>query len=351
LLEVSVLNPGTTGTSFGQGVEARFVFQDTASFPPVMEETPGSPLGCKAWSIPAAQAPLARTGIDEGTIQVTGVTPAFPACTFLPNAGYLCPHTGTASTGGTIATGPAAGTATLTDLDVTFNAANTTNRYVNVQGATNAANNGTFPIVGLAGANTIVYGNPAMVAETLPATATHVNLAGVAATPMVADPGFLSDADLVSFALTPGGGNHFAAFTVDAPATGGVGDDFSLSTAESNKLNAVPTDGSSFTVSCDSTGCPAGSAIGSILDLIATDGPTAGLSPFAMPPPTTTLVRVRCTQLGQAAVTIPAAFSALIQGANATRIQATFIRPNLMTGGPANVTAVSGHAIRGYSNP
>ena len=49
---------------------------------------------------------------------------------------------------------------------------------VSITGAGMSANNGLFPIVARPAANTIVYANPAARAETLPAAATHVNLAG-----------------------------------------------------------------------------------------------------------------------------------------------------------------------------
>ncbi len=47
---------------------------------------------------------------------------------------------------------------------------------------------------------------------------------------------------------------------------------------------------------------------------------------------------------------MPAAYSALLQTSGAKRIQATFIRPTLMAGGPANVNAIAGHALVGYTN-
>lgn len=356
LLEATVLNPGTSGTAFGQGVQISIAFTASDQVPPpLMETAPGTPFGCKAWEYTPAQAAAATIGLDEGRVAmtVTGLTPAsLPECTFTAGIGYTCPHTATFSTGGTIAAGPQAGTMTLTDADVTFNANNTTNRYVVIGGAAMAANNGAFPILALAGANTIVYGNPAGTAETLPATATHVNLAGVGPTPMVPDPGFLTDVGTATFALTAGGGNHFTDFSVNTGA-GTVGDDFTLANAEAIKLNAIPADGAEFSVACDAAGCPGGSASGSILNIVTTDTSVAGLSPFAMPPPTTKRIQIRCAALQAAAmnghtITVPAAYMALLQDAGIRRIQATFIRPQLMSSVP--VTAVSGHALVGFTN-
>jgi hypothetical protein len=350
-LEAAVLNPGTSGTFFGQGVQIGISFTASDALPgPVMEEMPGSPLGCKAWEYTPPQVG-ALLGIDEGSVQVTlsSGTP-YPACTFQAGIGYFCPHTGTQSTGGIIAAGPQAGTATLTDADTTFNATNSTNRYVRISGATNAANNGAFPILAVAGANTIVYGNPAVVAETIPATGGHINVAGVGPTPQAPDPGFLADDATFMATLTSGGGGHIATFTSNS-GTSTVGDDFTLDIADANRLNALPLTGAAFTIACGAGSCINTSASGSILNIVTTDGPTAGQSPFAMPTPTTKRVQIRCAALGQSTITVPAAFSALLMSSGATRIQSTFIRPLLVVGGPGNVNVVAGHAIVGFTNP
>jgi hypothetical protein len=318
-----------------------------------MEATPGSPLGCKAWEYTAAEAVIASIGNDEGAVQITSGAgtspPSFPVCSFVAGAGYACPEPTTAGTGGIIATGPS-GTATLTDTATTYTAATTDNRYVRIAGATNAANNGTFPIISLVGGNTLIYGNQVAVGETLPATATHVNLAAVGPTPGKADPGFLSDDNTMDFVLTPGGGNHFTAFTLTT-GSGTVGDDFTLDSAAKNLLNNIPLDGTAFTVGCEAGSCATGSASGVILNIVTTDGSLAGVSsPFAMPLPATRRVVVRCAGLSTTSMTIPAAYSALLMGSGATRVQATFIRPTLMTGG-GDVSGVSGHAIVGFTTP
>lgn len=354
-LEVAVLNPGASGTFFGQGIQVGISFGDSVTgVAPTMEEQPGSPLGCKLFNLTPAQTLQATVGNDEGPVQVTVTqaanAPTFPACAYTANVGYTCPITATQSTAGTIAMGPAAGTATLTDLDVTYTMANTANRYVNIRGATNAANNGTFPIVALGGANTIVYANPAFVAETIPATGGHINLAGVGPTPSAADPGFLDNAAQLTMALTPGGGNHFQAFTATVGA-GSVGDDFQMPMAERIKLNALPTDGAAFTITCGGDAQnPCGSASGSLINIVTTDGSLAGQSPFGMPAPATKRVNVRCAALGSESITVPAAYMAAIMSSGFTRIQTTFMRPTLMAGGPASVNALSGHAIIGFTN-
>lgn len=347
-LEVAVLNPPVTGqppSFFGQGLQIGISFQDSETgVAPIMEEMPGSPLGCKLYEFNQAQAVQATLGNNEGNVTVTVTDQMIPTCVHMPTTGYICPHNGTASTGGIIAAGPMPGTATLTDADTTFNADNSTGRYVSISGATNAANNGAFPILAVLGPNVILYGNPARVAENIPATGSHVNLAGVGPIPGAAA-GFIANDAAASFALTPGGGNHFQAFT---HMTADIGDDFTMPDAELAKLNAIPTNGAAFTITCDGGTC--GTASGSLLNIVTTDAPTAGLSPFAFPIPTTKRVQIRCAAIGATSVTVPAAYSAALMNSGYTRIQATFMRPALMAGGPANVNAIGGHAKVGFTN-
>jgi hypothetical protein len=353
LLEVAVLNTGTAGTFLGQGPQIAVSLTSSADVPgPTMQEDPQSQTGCKAWEYTATQAAAAATGADEGVIKfmVGGTTPPMvPDCTFNAGVGYLCPHLGTAGTGGTIGVGAATGTATLADTDNTFSDSNSLGRYLRISGAAMAVNNGVFPIVGRTGANTLIYYNPARMAEVLPAAAQHINIYGLGPIPGAPDPGFLQNDATMDVMLTAGGGNHFATFT----STTGVqtfGDDFTLATAELNKLNAIPKNGSAFTITCDAQGCPPGSATGTVLNIVTTDAPTTALSPYALPLPMTRQVKIRCAVLGASAITVPAAYSALIMGSGATRIQASFIRGALLGGGPEGVSVVAGHATVGFTN-
>jgi hypothetical protein len=273
--------------------------------------------------------------------------PAFPPCPFSPGVGYACPDVTTSSNSGVITVGPAGGTVVLTDNDVTYSSGNSTNRYVRITGAANAVNNGTFPILAVSGSHAIVYAASTFVTETIPSSGSHVNLAGVGAIPSMPDPGFLPDNVNMTISLLPGGGGHFASFNAMTPS---VGDDFVASIATLDLLKTLPIDGSAFAMSCESGSCGGGSATGSFVEIITTDASTAGLSPFAMPPPVTRQLRIVCTSLASANITIPAAFSSQYATTTVTRAQATFGRLSLMGGAPTNVTATAGHAIIGYSN-
>ena len=355
VLEAAVLNPGTSGTFFGQGVQVGIAFSSSADPAPMFEDMPG-PFGCKAWVYTAAQAALVSAGTDEGSVQITTtgtIRPALPACTFSAPLGYACPHAETFGTGGVIGVGPQLGTATLSVVDGMYNAANTTNRYVKISGALTPSNNGVFPIVALASANTIIYGNPAVVAEaTLPVASTHVNVAGIGPTPMVPDPGFLSDDATTTIVLTPpiAGPNHLPAFTMTTGATT-VADDFTLAPASLALMNNIPRANADFALACATGSCadPTGFN-GTLVNIIATDTPVAGMSPFAMPLPTTKRIQIRCAQIAPVtSITIPAALANLLTDPGITRIQTTFVRANLL--GTMPVTAIAGHAIVGFTTP
>lgn len=354
LLETKVLNPGTSGTFYGQGLRASIRFVTSTNVPaPTLEELPGSPLGCKAWEYTDEQALAATVGQDEGIVLLGasgGATPPrMPACVYTAGLGYDCPEVDTAGFGGTLARGAASGTATLTDLDQTFTDAGSHGRYVRIRGAAHAANDGEFPIVALADAHTLVYANAAVYPETLPVAASHVNVAGLGAIPGVAEPGFLADENAMAFTLTPSGGGHFPLFTAST-SPGGVGDDFTVDLPTRRLLNAMPFNGAPITLGCDAGSCGGGSATGMVVDVVTTDALTAGLSPFAMPLPTTERIEIRCVALAENHVTIPAAYSALLMAAGITRIQTTLARPSLMGGGVANVSSSAGHALVGFTN-
>lgn len=364
LLEAAVLAPGG-GSFFGQGLQVGISFVPLAGPQPtiVMEQSPGQPTGCKLFEFTPEQLG-AQIGTDEGPVDftITGGTAqaAIPSCTFTAGVGYSCPDLTTASTGGVIApvtTGPLAGLAgSITDTDNTFTDANSLGRYVRINGAATGANNGVFPILAVAAANTIVYGNPAAAVETLPGTASHVNIAGVGPIPSAADPGFLQDANGTMVAHTMGGGNNVEDFT---QMTTNVGDDFVLATGDNAKLTSIPTTGTAadLVISCVSGSCGSGSAMGMLVNIISTD--TAVPTPvnagnfFAFPAPTTKRKQIRCSMIGGVtSITVPAAYMAAMIDPSITRIQTTVMRPALLGIFPTSPSnTLVGHATVGFTTP
>lgn len=341
---------------YGQGFEARIAFTDNALVPlPLMEENAG-PLGCKVWEYTPAQAAHVDAGLDEGAVFLSfagGTTPAaapvVPSCRHVAGAGYLCQDQATFSSGGFIAAGGSADTAVLTDNDITYAAANSLGRWVRIEGADNPGNNGLFPIVGLQGDHAVVLHNPARVAEILPGGASHINLAGVGAIPGVGDPGFLADDVALTFNHA-GVGPHIPAFLLQSAAPNHAGDDFTLDAPSRALITRIPRDGSEMTFTC-ANGCGPDSADGTIVRIVTTDGSIAGLSPVAMPPPTGKRVEIRCSALATGTITIPAAYSAKLATAGATRIEARFIRAANLAFAPPPVNGVLGHAVVGVTTP
>lgn len=367
LLEAALLAPG--GASFfGQGVQIGISFVPRSGPQPtiVMEQSPGQPFGCKLFEFTPAQL-AAQLGTDEGPVNFTiaggAAQIAVPSCTFTAGVGYTCPDLTTASTGGAIApgVGPLAGTGVLTDTDNTFTAANSNGRYIRISGAATAANNGVFPIMaagtagGLPADTMIAYANPAAAVETLPGTASHVNIAGVGPIPMAPDPAFLRDDNTATVVHTMGGGNNVETFT--QMTTGTVGDDFVLATGDNAKLTSIPTTGTAadLVISCDGASCAAGSAMGMLVNIISTDtavpSPVSASNFFAFPPPTTKRKQIRCSMIGGVtSITVPAAYMAAMIDPSITRIQTTVIRPALLGLDPPSSTLV-GHATVGFTTP
>lgn len=357
ILETAVMRPGASSEIVAQGlaVDVAFLTSDVAP-PSILEEMPGTPLGCKAWSYTPSQAAVAALGLDEGAVAIEvpsgSGTPLVPPCTYQPGLGYQCPHLATESAGGTIEATATAGVARLVDADVVFTAGNSLGRHVHIRGAQPAANNGVFPIVAVESATAITYANPGFVAGDLAPTAVHVNLAGAGPVPVaaLAEPGPLADDATVMVRHVVGGGGHVPAFTATTGAAS-AGDHFTLPDADRDRLNAIPRDGQAFTIRCDAAACGAGSATASLLEIVTSDGPTAGLPATVLPPPVTRSVRVRCAVLGSTSVTVPATFAALLTpaSAGATRVRASFQRIGLMGGVPPGVSVFAGHALVGYS--
>jgi hypothetical protein len=350
ILEAKVyVSDGSGGAAvFGAGPSFRMAFVDPAATgAPVMEEMPGSPFGCKAFEYTPAQF-AATLGDDLGTIGISftnGVV--VPTCGYTAGQGYTCPDPTTAGNGdnANIAPGPAPGLFAYVDADSNYTA-DVNGRYLLISGATPAANNGLFPIVAVAGATTLVYANPAGSAGAN-VGGTSITIAGVG--PIPQSPGFIADNATVSATFTSANTQVFENFT---GAVADFANDFTLDTANAVRLFSIPTNGTEITLDCDANSCA--DSLSRVVNIQTTDTPVAGLSPFAMPPPTTKAVLVRCTSVlgGPTGVTIPAAYSAFIQSSGATRIQTTMVSGSLATGtGLPNsrLVVLGGHSAVGFT--
>lgn len=347
---IAITEVSVAGTpSLGQGLLITAAFENaTTAVPPVLEEMPGSPVGCRVWRYTAAEAVAAGIGLDEGTLEITAAdgSPVVPPCHFTSARGYACIDA--TGTGGTISI-VGGGAAAFTHPSL-FATSRQVGRYLEISGAVAPINDGSFMVVAAPSANTVVFAAPGAVAETLPATATYAFVAGQGPIVGVADPGFLDDGDVLTVALTPGTGADFEPFTTSAD----VGDDFTLSTEAQATIGALPTDGRAFTLGCAGAGGTCNTALASVLSITTTDGPTAGTAFFEMPPATAQVTVVRCVALA-GEITVPAAVSASLASSGATRIRASYLRVAMARvtspSAPASTDVVLGHGVVGYTTP
>ena len=367
VVEARLKNMGGAGVD-GHGVQIGVSFINDASAVPPIAMTPGATTtdGCFVWRYTVAQ--LATTlGTDQGPVQITigDGNPTFPRCIFQPGAGYICPDTASSGVGGTLAVGPSAGTSTFTGATFAGGggfSAEDVGRYIRLSGTGVAALDTAFPIVAVASSSTVVIAG-ASVALALPAAATFTTLAGVGPIPVPSfDP--LSDDDAPT-ATKSEGTPDVDNFTNVPLSIGGasVGDNFTLGTGPSsttptiNKVlpTAIPLDGSEFVVGCDSA-AECGTSIGSLINIVTTDAPVAGLSPFGFPTPVATRTQIRCTKLSARDVRVPAEISAFLRpsASGATRVQTTFIRGNFAiigdtNGATARTNFLGGHGEVGFT--
>lgn len=368
VVEARLKNMGGAGVD-GHGVQIGVSFiNDSTAVPPIaMTAGATTTSGCFVWRYTVAQ--LATTlGNDQGAVQVNvgDGSPTFPACIFQPGAGYICPDTASSGVGGTLAVGPSAGTSTFTGATFAGGggfSAEDVGRYIRLSGTGVAALDTAFPIVAVVSASTVVVAG-ASVALTLPAAATFTTLAGVGPIPVASfDP--LADADTITATKTGAGTPDVDNFADRTLSVGGpsVGDNFTLGTGPSsttptiNKVlpTAIPLDGSEFVIGCDST-AECGTSIGSLINIVTTDAPVTGLSPFGFPTPVATRTQVRCVTLSSRDVRVPAEISAFLRpsSSSATRIQTTFIRGNFgpigdVNGPTATTNFLGGHAEVGFT--
>jgi hypothetical protein len=355
ILDVRLRNMGGLGVD-GYGVSLRVAFNENAQvIGPFMEESPSAIDGCKAWQYTPSQWAM-TLGKDEGPVQITATdgSPAFPPCVFIAGLGYICPDTASSGVGGTFSsTGAPAGTSLFSAGGATTFGAEDVGRYIRFSATGVSSLNTAFPIVAIVNATTVAVSTGAGINLTLPVAATFVTIAGVGPMPGAMPDTFFSNTEKLTVAKASSA--NFEAFPANVGFTGaqGIGDDFTLGTANGKVLpTQIPLDGSAFTIGCDSA-ADCGQALGTVVEIVTTDAPL-GASPFSFPAVVTKRVRVRCVKVGAYQVTVPAAYSALLSPASsgATRIQTRFMRLNQSgavndSGAPNRTNIGAGHAELG----
>ncbi|QRO01843.1 hypothetical protein JRI60_23900 [Archangium violaceum] len=360
---ISIQDRRLLGAShLGHGVSV-LVDMSTAPRAPDHDDEPGRITGCKVWVYDIESDPPPRSAGDVGTLAIEGTSANLgPGCVFQDGAGYVCP---TATGQGEVVlehaaagTGAPPNTARISIGGAAFGP-DDSGRYLHLRGAPGAS--GSFPIVSVTSATEVRVAkapgtNPA------PSAGTYQVLAGagpVPGTPADEAPGDpLRDTDQVRVRITPGNDSpfHFPETTVAA-----IGGAFTPDTATLGLLDHVPLDGRAFRLGCAGEGGHCGTAEFTIIQLQTTDGPTAGLSPFVLPPAKRRQVVLTCIQPGVSGfVDIPAEASALLARAHAaspiTRIRTALMRNGaVLTKNPTppdnTVRVVAGHQLIGFTNP
>jgi hypothetical protein len=216
--------------------------------------------GCAAvvWDL-ATQTPPADE--DHGTVSVTGSTATVPPCNFVGDE-YRCIGNLVAAvgTGGVLAAGGGAGVLTVVGADFT----GSEGMWVSISGAgvDNFRNLGAFPILVVnqlahGTADNITFYNSGVVTDADIAGATITILAGTGPVPddgpggaLPDPPEFLADDDQVTVALDAPDADPFIDFTAPDIETG---DTFAITQTSDETMLDMPSDGSAFTISVEST--------------------------------------------------------------------------------------------------
>lgn len=313
---------------------------------PVYEERPGELEGCRVWRYDLADQ-LPPPEQDHGILDIAGLKHGAIRCAFDAQRGYVCP---TAQGSGEIsASAASAGQSHYVAVQASFTASDV-GRYLSVQGASSAANNGAFPIVAVLSPSEAVLANARAVTECFDANYTLLAGAGPAPgnvyspfvdqTPLALS---LRAPDTAAFASTEVGLEPGAAFELDA--------------ASVQAIQHVPVDGSRFALGC--TNC--GAAQITILRLTTSDGDLSGLSPVAMPKPRKQLLEMQCASLSAERIEVPDAALQLLRDVHATspitRIRTAFmrdgyaLRENPAPLAPNRLVLVAGHGVLGFTQP
>jgi hypothetical protein len=336
LVQLEVLRDGFPDQGFF--AETTFLAKSDI-LPPVFEEVPGSPFGCKVFQkgpdfyFPGSEEiedTHVAKGLNEGSVTLSFPSSdvEIPRCDFVAGVGYRCK--GASGQRGDIkVVDAAAGLFSIRDPHIHF-VEDDVGRFVNLTGASKPANNGTFFIESRPDSHTIVYSNfkqdPATCAsapsacQELRTSAKYSTLGGLPA----GATGRIADTGQVKVKHRAGGARH----TQDFDLTFDPGDSFTMTDASRALMNATPVDGSPFSLGCDGAGGSCGAAAASLVVILTTDAPVPPGPPVLMPIPVEKAVQITCIVPGSGTVNVPAAATAFLADSSATRVRTTFARVN-----------------------
>ncbi|MBI4512170.1 MAG: hypothetical protein HY698_21230 [Deltaproteobacteria bacterium] len=369
--EMKVLNPQAGGAK-GVTVSISFTDSSKSDKKPAYDDYSDATLkGCTVYEYDVTKNEKPLDTLNEGDVTITAKDsdPVIPPCKYTP-AGYWC--TGRVGTVASITAIPAnpdpptPAMALVTAKDHAFAAADV-GRYLVIAGASNAANNGAYPIVAYNDtAKGVVIANSKAVAEVVTGpdgdtgiTPTWTLLVGAGPNPATPEAYLLEDDDVVVVSLAPGGNKDWDAF---GPEEVKVADSFELSKTGTDdsqaKIQAVPMDGKEFSLTCgnaasgDYPAQPCGQdALGSVILMETNDGDVPQGAPATYwPQAKNKVVTVKCVQALAPQVKVSDKVMEIIKNSGATRIRTTFLR--LHSKEPTSnhkIRLVSGHGTIGFT--
>ena len=345
LSELTITNPGWS-TIGGAGVAVSWTDDATGTDPvPGYENSTG---GCRivVYDVGGGDSPAEQT--DEGRVSVTGTNIGDFQCEFAAaESGYVCRSTDSAYSGDI----PTEGSSAVPgDDDVTYVIAGAdflaggisyVGMHVVILGFDQADANGTFPIVDVPAADTLVVINPDLEgAATLTTTGAYVTRVGLGPA-LEGGLDFLDDGT-EEIAIDKPNSTAVPALDVTLNANGdGI-------TMAPPQLHLIPTTGDAVTLGCD----PCGQTGGGLLNTVVvagrtTDADLTDLDDTAMPAAVSKYAEFRCSAIGAGSIELDEDAMAAILGTLPTRIETQLLYS--ATDKIGNTSVNVGHGFVGYT--
>jgi hypothetical protein len=306
----------------------------------------------KIYNVGTDQAP---SMVDEGDVTIEGALSPIGTCSYDEAArGYRCPAgSGTVGMNSTVSPG-LEGTMSITFQGGTsFADMDLIGTYVQIEGFTNTAYNGWFPVVDVPVANILVVGNPAATGQTpeivmAGAAPTYAFYAGAGPTPVNRD--FLGD-EATTLTISKAAGSVVTSFTTMLTPSGE-----GLQLANTSALvHDLPATAQDVIFTCDEENngaCgPAGGLVsGFVVSGETTDASLDAAGPTDMPSAQTRRATFLCVgSPGADSIQIPSGAMDVILSTSPTRIRTQLMRVTADQNNP-QTSIVVGHALVGFTD-
>ncbi len=348
VVDMAITNPGLNFS--GASVSINYQDLDQPFTPPTIFTGNGPPLDPGECFITVYNSgDPTGTYIDQGTVSISGTLTPVGDCNFDAQTGsYLCLGPSAGLDPGTNIINQGDGTAALLDSQGGFAGTDLVGSYMMLSGFDNAANNGSFPVVGQLGDTTVVLFNPAAVNETTAAAGPAYAVAyGRGPTPANAD--FVGD-DTMAVTIQKNDADVPQFTATVSPSGEGL-----VLTTDSAEPHNMPLDANNpVTFSCANLGAgvcgPAGELVsGFVISGSTTDADLAQAGPLDMPPPVNQWASFQCLgSVNSDTVEIPTEIWQALLDTNPTRIETRVMRISAELSVPPT-SIITGHGYVGWT--